>query len=166
MSVCVVQRRAVFRSFCPLGYLGGKLAPGKFRAGGGHAASDKHFGPALIDDDTPQPQHVRFRPLRLAVLIVLFLALWGVAMAVLPDGTLADMGGFFTKAALVTFGGAYAVLPYVVPGAVGMDVEHCRPWSGSRRPGHHAAHAFIVPGNKIEPLDEVAVGFLDMTRDE
>jgi chromate transporter len=34
------------------------------------------------------------------------------------DGTLARMGWFFTKAALMTFGGAYAVLPYVVQGAV------------------------------------------------
>jgi chromate transporter len=34
------------------------------------------------------------------------------------DGTLAQMGGFFTKAALLTFGGAYAVLPYVYQGAV------------------------------------------------
>ena len=101
-----------------LGYLGGKVAPHKFRAGGGHGASDKHFGPALIDDDTPQPAHVRFRPGRLAVLIVLFVALWGVAIAALPDGTLTDMGGFFTKAALVTFGGAYAVLPYVYQGGV------------------------------------------------
>jgi chromate transporter len=33
-------------------------------------------------------------------------------------GTLFQMGWFFTKAALVTFGGAYAVLPYVVQGAV------------------------------------------------
>ena len=30
----------------------------------------------------------------------------------------ATMGGFFTKAALVTFGGAYAVLPYVYQGGV------------------------------------------------
>jgi hypothetical protein len=29
------------------------------------------------------------------------------------------MGWFFTKAALLTFGGAYAVLPYVYQGAVG-----------------------------------------------
>ncbi len=64
-----------------LGYLGGRLAPDKFRVGGGHGASDKYFGPALIDDDTPQPEHVRFRPLRLAVLVALFLALWGLAMA-------------------------------------------------------------------------------------
>ena len=33
-------------------------------------------------------------------------------------GTLHDMGVFFTKAALVTFGGAYAVLPYVYQGGV------------------------------------------------
>jgi chromate transporter len=34
------------------------------------------------------------------------------------NGTLTQMGWFFTKAALLTFGGAYAVLPYVVQGAV------------------------------------------------
>ena len=34
------------------------------------------------------------------------------------QGTLTQMGWFFTKAALVTFGGAYAVLPYVYQGGV------------------------------------------------
>ena len=34
------------------------------------------------------------------------------------DHTLTQMGWFFTKAALLTFGGAYAVLPYVYQGAV------------------------------------------------
>jgi chromate transporter len=34
------------------------------------------------------------------------------------EGTLTQMGWFFTKAALVTFGGAYAVLPYVYQGGV------------------------------------------------
>jgi chromate transporter len=34
------------------------------------------------------------------------------------EGTLAQMGWFFTKAALLTFGGAYAVLPYVYQGGV------------------------------------------------
>ena len=33
-------------------------------------------------------------------------------------GTLTQMSWFFTKAALLTFGGAYAVLPYVYQGAV------------------------------------------------
>ena len=46
------------------------------------------------------------------------LALWIAPLAALvasegPRGTHAAMGWFFTKAALVTFGGAYAVLPYV-----------------------------------------------------
>jgi chromate transporter len=36
------------------------------------------------------------------------------------DGTFTQMGWFFTKAALLTFGGAYAVLPYVYQGAVGI----------------------------------------------
>ena len=34
------------------------------------------------------------------------------------QGTLTQMAWFFTKAALLTFGGAYAVLPYVYQGAV------------------------------------------------
>ena len=34
------------------------------------------------------------------------------------DATLTQMGWFFTKAALLTFGGAYAVLPYVYQGGV------------------------------------------------
>jgi chromate transporter len=39
-------------------------------------------------------------------------------MLLVPAGTLRDTGVFFTKAALFTFGGAYAVLPYVYQGAV------------------------------------------------
>ncbi len=101
-----------------LGYVGGRLLPEKFQVGGGHGAADKDYGPALIDDDTPRPPHTRFRPARLAALLVLFLAVWAAAMAALTDPVLRDMGAFFTKAALVTFGGAYAVLPYVYQGGV------------------------------------------------
>ena len=101
-----------------LGALGGRLWPDKFRVGGGHGASDKDYGPALIDDDTPRAPHTLFRPGRLAILVILFVALWAATMDLLPDGTLTDMGAFFTQAALVTFGGAYAVLPYVYQGGV------------------------------------------------
>ena len=96
-----------------LGFIGGWLAPDKFRVGGGHGSAVAAHGPALIDDDTPPPAHARFRPWRLALLVVLFVALWAVAMAMLTQPDLRDMGTFFTKAALVTFGGAYAVLAYV-----------------------------------------------------
>ncbi len=101
-----------------LGFIGGKFLPGKFAVGGGHGASGKSYGPAVIDDDTPPPAHTRFRAGRLVALLVLFLALWLAAMALLLEPELRTMGEFFTKAALVTFGGAYAVLPYVYQGGV------------------------------------------------
>jgi len=82
-----------------------------------------HYGPALIDDHTPTPPHARFTPARLARVLLVGLALWALPLAALVawqgwDTTLAQMGWFFTKAALLTFGGAYAVLPYVYQGAV------------------------------------------------
>lgn len=111
-----------------LGFVGGKVMPGKFKIGGGHDASNKSYGRALVDDDTPPPPHAKFRPGRLVVLTALFVALWGTAILLLPEGTLHDMGMFFTKAALVTFGGAYAVLPYVYQGGV----EHYHWLSGAQ----------------------------------
>ncbi|GAB3371903.1 chromate efflux transporter [Massilia agri] len=106
-----------------LGIVGGRLAPQRFQPGGGNPSNRKHDGPALIDDDTPTPGHARFslRGLVKACAIGIGLALgaWLLLAAVYGvDGTLARMGWFFTKAALMTFGGAYAVLPYVVQGAV------------------------------------------------
>ena len=46
------------------------------------------------------------------------LAIGGLALAFGWDAVLTQMAWFFTKAALLTFGGAYAVLPYVYQGAV------------------------------------------------
>ncbi len=107
-----------------IGYFGGRIAPDKFKAGGGHGKSDKSFGPALIDDDTPTPEHARFRWGKLVKMAVVGGLLWVVPMGLLNavygwHHTLTQMGWFFTKAALLTFGGAYAVLPYVYQGAVG-----------------------------------------------
>jgi len=102
-----------------LGAIGGKLAPAKFRMGGGHGPSHKSYGPALIDDHTPPPAHAKFSWAKLAVTVVVFVAVWAVAMlAVRGVPSLYDMGVFFTKAAFLTIGGAYAVLPYVYQGAV------------------------------------------------
>ncbi|MBI4881052.1 MAG: chromate efflux transporter [Planctomycetes bacterium] len=101
-----------------LGFVGGRVAPEHFKAGGNHGASDRSRSPALIDDDTPRPDHVRFKPVRLALLIAAVLSIWAAGMLALGPSVLRDMGEFFTKAALVTFGGAYAVLPYVYQGGV------------------------------------------------
>jgi chromate transporter len=106
-----------------LGALGGRLAPATFAVGGGHGAAGKTFGPALIDDDTPVPAHALFCWAGLAKVALAGVLLWGGAIGFLCarygwHGALTQMGWFFTKAALLTFGGAYAVLPYVYQGAV------------------------------------------------
>jgi chromate transporter len=106
------------------GFVGGRLSPEIFRVGGSHGSAAKSYGAALIDDDTPAPEHTRFRWVRLARVLTVGALLWllpmGVLMAVWGwDHTLTQMAWFFTKAALLTFGGAYAVLPYVYQGAVG-----------------------------------------------
>ena len=105
-----------------LGYLGGRIAPEKFVTGG-HGPAEKHYGAALIDDATSTPQHALFRWTRFFGVLAAFLAIWGGALGALIaffgwESTLARMGWFFTKAALLTFGGAYAVLPYVYQGGV------------------------------------------------
>ncbi|MGB5298128.1 MAG: chromate efflux transporter [Thiogranum sp.] len=116
-----------------IGYAGSHFAPDKFKAGGHHTDSEHSYGPALIDDDTPVPAHARFKWSRLIAFALTGLSIWAAVMAGLFiaygwQGTLTQMGWFFTKAALVTFGGAYAVLPYVYQGGV----EHYAWLSGSQ----------------------------------
>jgi len=106
-----------------LGAIGGRLAPDKFKTGGGHAASNKSYGAAIIDDNTPVPAHARYLWSRMLRYAVVGIVIWLAVMSYLYfqygwDGTLTRMAWFFTKAALVTFGGAYAVLPYVYQGGV------------------------------------------------
>jgi len=116
-----------------IAYVGSHFAPEKFKAGGHHADSENSYGPALIDDDTPVPEHARFNRSRLIAFALTGLFIWAAVMAGLFvaygwQGTLTQMGWFFSKAALVTFGGAYAVLPYVYQGGV----EHYAWLSGTQ----------------------------------
>ncbi|MDZ5455623.1 chromate efflux transporter [Azohydromonas lata] len=106
-----------------IGHFGARRWPQVFALGGGHGGAKQGYGPALIDDDTPTPAHARFSRGHLAKILLVGLGLWALAMAALVavqgvHGTLTQMGWFFTKAAMLTFGGAYAVLPYVYQGAV------------------------------------------------
>jgi len=102
-----------------LGAVGGRLAPNKFKGGGGHGASSNQYGPAIIDDDTPTPAHARFSWSKLIFTVAIFVLIWLGAMLVLRgEQGLTDMGAFFSKAAFLTIGGAYAVLPYVYQGGV------------------------------------------------
>jgi chromate transporter len=106
-----------------IGHFGARRWPAVFALGGGHGSTKASYGAALIDDETPTPAHARFSRRHLVRVLAVGIGLWGVVMAALVatqgwHGTLATMGLFFTKAALLTFGGAYAVLPYVYQGAV------------------------------------------------
>jgi chromate transporter len=106
-----------------IGAVGGRLAPTKFKVEGGHQAANASFGSALIGDATPTPDHAKFSWSRVIGFAMVGIAIWAGTLGALVayngwNGALAQLGWFFTKAALLTFGGAYAVLPYVYQGAV------------------------------------------------
>ncbi|WP_256079198.1 chromate efflux transporter [Massilia sp. YIM B04103] len=105
------------------GWLGGRYRPACFQLASTPASGPQHYGPALIDDATPTPPHARFSGRRLLRTSLSGLLLAGAVWLLLAGlfgwrAPLAQMGWFFGKAALLTFGGAYAVLPYVYQGGV------------------------------------------------
>ncbi len=105
------------------GAICGKLAPTLFVTSTAHARHASAVGQALIDDDTPRVAHTRYRLRNLLLVLVVGAALWFAPMVLLVklegwNTQYAQLAWFFTKAALLTFGGAYAVLPYVYQGAV------------------------------------------------
>jgi chromate transporter len=106
-----------------LGALIHHLQPHLFTSHEAHRSSSKQFGRAVIDDETPVPTHARFSLKQLLSYLLVGIGIWLVIMCILVwsvgwDATFTQMSWFFTKAALLTFGGAYAVLPYVYQGAV------------------------------------------------
>ncbi|WP_339489837.1 chromate efflux transporter [Pseudomonas sp. EL_65y_Pfl2_R95] len=105
------------------GYFAGRYWPHWFSTPHSESKTPRTGFSALIDDQTPTPAHARFRMTKLIKLVLMGAVLWLLPMALLIsafgwDGTLTQMAWFFTKAALLTFGGAYAVLPYVYQGAI------------------------------------------------
>lgn len=121
-----------------VGVIGGRLNPAAFSLAFSLASSHRKSGsapatqpaesdtllrPPIIDDNTPIPPHLQWHTGRAIGYAAVGLTLWAGAMAFLAmvggvESTLSQMGWFFTKAALLTFGGAYAVLPYVYQGTV------------------------------------------------
>ena len=88
-----------------------------------NSSSTSDPAPAWLDDDTPPPPHTLYSHRRLLRALAVGVGLWALSLGliVLVFGlghTLTHMGGFFTQAALLTFGGAYAVLPLVTQAAV------------------------------------------------
>ena len=114
---------AIVTAAACIGFVGGRIAPNAFELGGGHGRGSASTAPAWIDDHSPTPAHAQFAWRKLLRVVLVALGLWSAPMALLTlvfgwDHTLTQMAWFFTKAAFLTFGGAYAVLPYVYQGAV------------------------------------------------
>ena len=103
-----------------IGFVGGILWKDKFTKVSGHGDDEKL---SVISDDQESPPHTKPNLRRAILISVVFVALW-LAPTILAgvlrgwDSTLFKEGFFFSKAAVVTFGGAYAVLPYVAQQAL------------------------------------------------
>ncbi|MEF2554302.1 chromate efflux transporter [Aurantimonas sp. A2-1-M11] len=145
-----------------IGYVGARAGLPGFSGGGGHRPSK---GATLADADSALgeavPDHARPNVAWALRISGVFLALWLVPVALLVFGTgdvFADIAVFFSQMAVVTFGGAYAVLAYVAQQAV----EHYG-WLGPGEMLDGLGLAETTPG----PLIMVTqfVGFLAAFRD-
>ena len=106
-----------------IGLIGSRRAPAVFTGGGGHLPSLTESSSAVIGDDTPTPPHARVTRRRLVRTAAVSLAAWLFPIGALwatvgTSNQIFSMAMFFSGAAFLTFGGAYAVLPYVFHGAV------------------------------------------------
>jgi len=104
-----------------IGLVGDRIDPRLFAVGVGRELEENER--VAIRDDVPGAAHTRPSSRRSAGVLIIGAAVWLIPIAAIaiwrgPGDSLTDMGWFFSKAALVTFGGAYAVLSYVNVAAV------------------------------------------------
>ncbi|MGE5513627.1 MAG: chromate efflux transporter [Bacteroidota bacterium] len=147
-----------------IGYVGGAMGVVAFQPGGGHGAANKG-SEAVLDSllGDQLPEHGRPSVGRALKSSAVWLALWLVPVAILLStlgrtNIFSEVAIFFSKMAMVTFGGAYAVLAYVAQQAV----EHY----GWLRPGEMLdglGMAETTPGPLIMVLQ--FVGFMAAFRD-
>lgn len=105
-----------------IGFLGSASGSEAFKSTGGHG--DGHIKAehkSLLGDDLPE--HARPTVARALSVSAIWLALWLVPVIALlltlgTESVFSQIALFFSKMAVVTFGGAYAVLAYVAQGAV------------------------------------------------
>jgi chromate transporter len=104
-----------------IGFVGGAVRPDLFDVGVAHELEEQER--IAVRDDAPRAAHTVPSKKRAATTLVVGLVVWLVPIAIIASwrgggDTLTEMGWFFTRASLVTFGGAYAVLAYVNVAAV------------------------------------------------
>jgi chromate transporter len=103
-----------------IGVIGGRYWKEKFHVIKGHGPAK---GASVIDDEDESPLHTQPSWARAIRVTATWLVLWWAPVIAVGlwqgwGSTLFKEGLFFSKAAVVTFGGAYAVLPYVAQQAV------------------------------------------------
>ena len=108
-----------------IGFVGGRAGVSAFQVGGGHgpAKGGRQIADAEALLGEELPAHARPTVARALRVAGVCLALWLVPVAVLlttlgPDNVFSRIATFFSTMAVVTFGGAYAVLAYVAQAAV------------------------------------------------
>ncbi len=103
-----------------VGYIGGRKFPGQFPAGKGHGKSGGNELPCVVLPPSPRASFARTATVSAICLTLWWLLVLAAGLLLGREGIHFQQGLFFSKAALVTIGGAYAVLPYVAQ----MAVEH------------------------------------------
>jgi len=145
------------------GYIGGRLGSHLFRVGGGHKAGDNELTDkdSALGEDTPEHARPNIAwSLKISgILLLLWLLPVAICLALLGrDSVFSQIASFFSQMAMVTFGGAYAVLAYVAQEAV----QHY----GWLRPGEMLdglGMAETTPGPLIMVVQ--FVGFMGAFRD-
>jgi chromate transporter len=143
-----------------IGFVGARRGRPEF-AGAGHGGGKEADSESALGEDVPE--HARPNAPRALRVGLLWLSLWlapvaAVLIAFGPANTFSQIALFFSKMALVTFGGAYAVLAYVAQQAV----EHYH-WLQPREMLDGLGMAETTPGPLIMVLQ--FVGFLAAYRD-
>src|SRR5712691_1395300 len=148
-----------------IGFLGDLAGITAFRVGGGHGAGTGQDQEALVDSllGDELPEHARPTVARSLRASAVWLALWLIPVVALlvtlgPSNVFSQIAVFFSKMALVTFGGAYAVLAYVAQEAV----EHYH-WLKPGEMLDGLGMAETTPGPLIMVLQ--FVGFMAAYRD-
>ncbi len=143
-----------------IGYVGAMSGRPEF-AGAKHGGADSLAADSMLGDEVPE--HARPDAARALRVCLFWLLLWLAPVAALlialgPANTFSQIALFFSKMALVTFGGAYAVLAYVAQQAV----EHYH-WLKPREMLDGLGMAETTPGPLIMVLQ--FVGFMAAYRD-
>jgi chromate transporter len=104
------------------GFIGARSGSSAFQVGGDHGSAGKgNVDEGLLGAELPE--HARPTLTRALRVSALWLALWltptiFIALTLKGGAVYTDIGAFFSKMAVVTFGGAYAVLAYMAQQAV------------------------------------------------